>query len=415
MPFPYLLCLTSLCFLSFSPHTLPPPLSTTPAPPQLSLCLSRDHDLATAASSLFRLTVDEGRGREEYDFGGAMCLDCVAVGPLAPALAAARHEFLLEAAKVGEDEDVPFSFAHDPAPPAASPDDVVFVVSTAPRFHSSRARFVRQTWGRDARHLRLYSHAHDAALDARDVGVGEVGAGFCAKTRRMLQAALDEFPRVQWVVKADDDTILSVPRLLRLLGHYRAAEKVVLGDRYAMQFDKFGYTYISGGGGIVFSRAALDALIGSDPAPCSPTAPDDLYLGQAGDFAVHEPGFHQAPLSHYPAVLLAARPVISAHKLNEDEPYAAFLRHFETSASPASARAVHPYPVPKHPAPVPGLRGGAGVVEFVARGDAWQVEVEALLPVVGAGAGAARRAGGTVGETDELEVVEGDEFESLGE
>lgn len=62
----------------------------------------------------------------------------------------------------------------------------------------------------------------------------------------------EEARRVHWLVIADDDTLLSVRRLHRLLNCLPSAGRVVLGERYGFGFDwdgVSGYDYPTGGAG----------------------------------------------------------------------------------------------------------------------------------------------------------------------
>lgn len=57
-----------------------------------------------------------------------------------------------------------------------------------------------------------------------------------------------------WLLVADDDTLISLPRLRRVLACYSPAEPVALGERYGYGASAgHGYDYITGGGGWVTS------------------------------------------------------------------------------------------------------------------------------------------------------------------
>ncbi len=78
--------------------------------------------------------------------------------------------------------------------------------------------------------------------------------GHCAKTLAILTRFLHHpegiaFP---WLVVADDDTLLSIPRLFQLLACYNPKEAVIIGERYGFGFGKdgeSGYDYPTGGAG----------------------------------------------------------------------------------------------------------------------------------------------------------------------
>ena len=55
-----------------------------------------------------------------------------------------------------------------------------------------------------------------------------------------------------WLVVVDDDSLISMPRLRRLLACYNPAEPVALSERYGYGVSAgYGYDYITGGGGLV--------------------------------------------------------------------------------------------------------------------------------------------------------------------
>ena len=64
-----------------------------------------------------------------------------------------------------------------------------------------------------------------------------------------------------WYLIADDDTGIRMSRLLRLLSLYDPVEPLMLGERYGFGLGlPYGYGYITGGGGMVLSRAGLLAI-----------------------------------------------------------------------------------------------------------------------------------------------------------
>lgn len=61
----------------------------------------------------------------------------------------------------------------------------------------------------------------------------------------------EEFHDKEWLVIADDDTLLSISRLARLLACYSSHEAILLGEAYGFNAQypwPAGYTYITGGG-----------------------------------------------------------------------------------------------------------------------------------------------------------------------
>lgn len=94
----------------------------------------------------------------------------------------------------------------------------------------------------------------------------------------------------------------SVARLQKLLSCYDSTISIALGERYGYNiYDKRGYNYITGGGGIVFSRILLENLAVPGTCDCpSISSPDDMYLGiciaRLGIEITHVPYFHQVCL-----------------------------------------------------------------------------------------------------------------------
>ena len=71
-----------------------------------------------------------------------------------------------------------------------------------------------------------------------------------------------QFPRsFKWLLIADDDTLLSFRRLVRLLSCYDSKADVAVGERYGYGLDSnYGYDYITGGGGMAFSQSLVRKL-----------------------------------------------------------------------------------------------------------------------------------------------------------
>ena len=132
----------------------------------------------------------------------------------------------------------------------------------------------------------------------------------------------------KWLVIADDDTLLSVHKVLGVLNCYNPEKPLVIGQRYGCQVAEGndGYDFIAGGGGMIFSRAMTIKIIeeknkyGRSCSCPSAKFADDLYLaGQCvsksnNSLVVHNDGFHQGSPSDYTPELLQNRHLISFHK-----------------------------------------------------------------------------------------------------
>ncbi|XP_029957220.1 beta-1,3-glucosyltransferase [Salarias fasciatus] len=212
-----------------------------------------------------------------------------------------------------------------------SKNNLFVAVKTCQRFHSERVTVVKETWEKDAALLEYYSDVADASVPAIDLGVPNTERGHCGKTFAILRRFLSEaVPKADWLLIVDDDTLISLPRLRRLLRCYDPKEAVSLGDRYGYGLIQSGYSYTTGGAGMVLSRAAVSRLLSSSCSCYSDDAPDDMVLGRCFTSlripVTHSPLFHQARPGDYPASLLSLRHAISFHKHWNIDPVAVYRR-----------------------------------------------------------------------------------------
>jgi UDP-glucose:O-linked fucose beta-1,3-glucosyltransferase len=94
--------------------------------------------------------------------------------------------------------------------------------------------------------------------------------------------------------------VYSVARLQQLLSCFNSSKPFAIGERYGynVQRSPQGYNYITGGGGMVFSMAAVHQIAASSYCKCpSDSTPDDMFLGiclaRLGITITHSPLFHQ--------------------------------------------------------------------------------------------------------------------------
>lgn len=112
---------------------------------------------------------------------------------------------------------------------------------------------------------------------------------------RILSTKIDK----ETTVTKQNTVARSVSRFQRLLSCYDDSEDVALGERYGYNVHSpRGYNYITGGGGMVFSRPLLKKLAASGACECpSLNTPDDMFLGicmaSLGVPVTHSPFFHQ--------------------------------------------------------------------------------------------------------------------------
>ncbi|KAL0268484.1 UNVERIFIED_CONTAM: hypothetical protein PYX00_010412 [Menopon gallinae] len=132
-------------------------------------------------------------------------------------------------------------------------------IMTQPSSHEKKARHVRNTWGRRCNYLIFMSTESDYSLPAIRLKVKEGRNALWAKTKESFKYVYQHYmDRVDWVLKADDDTYVIVENLKFLLSQYNASERLYFGCRFK-PFLKMGY--MSGGAGYVLSKAAVKAFV----------------------------------------------------------------------------------------------------------------------------------------------------------
>ncbi|CAK6968933.1 beta 3-glucosyltransferase a [Scomber scombrus] len=208
-------------------------------------------------------------------------------------------------------------------------EDIFVAVKTCQKFHSERVPVIKKTWEKDALFLEYYSDHADPSIPTINLGVPNTERGHCGKTFAILKRFVSSaVPKTKWLLVVDDDTLISLPRLQVLLSCYDPSEPVCLGERYGYGLSQGGYSYITGGGGMVFSREAVAQLLNSGCKCYSDDAPDDMVLGMclnALDLpATHSPLFHQARPEDYARDFLAHQVPISFHKHWNIDPIAVF-------------------------------------------------------------------------------------------
>uniref|UniRef100_A0A672MBW7 Fringe-like glycosyltransferase domain-containing protein n=1 Tax=Sinocyclocheilus grahami TaxID=75366 RepID=A0A672MBW7_SINGR len=208
-------------------------------------------------------------------------------------------------------------------------DNIFIAVKTCKKFHSDRVPVVKKTWGKQASLLEYYSDYADPSIPTINLGVPNTERGHCGKTFAILRRFLSSHvPNTDWLLIVDDDTLISLPRLQALLSCYDFSEPVCLGERYGYGLGQGGYSYITGGGGMVFSREAVVQLLASGCKCYSNDAPDDMVLGMCLNAlrvpVTHSPLFHQARPEDYAKEFLAHQTPISFHKHWNIDPIAVF-------------------------------------------------------------------------------------------
>lgn len=218
-------------------------------------------------------------------------------------------------------------------------DDIFVGVKTTLKFHKDRLKVVMNTWGPKVKNLVLYSNVTDPSIPTVDSGVENTVRGHCGKTDAILKDfhEISKTTEYKWYVIADDDTIMSVARLVQFLGCFDPKEPVFMGEKYGYGLtSRTGYAYITGGGGMIFSKPAVETWVKKCGCPSIDT-PDDMilgnYLSHFGVPSIHSPLFHQARPEDYAKGYLGNQTPISFHKHWEVDPMEVYRTWFEKADS----------------------------------------------------------------------------------
>ncbi|XP_059104961.1 beta-1,3-glucosyltransferase [Peromyscus eremicus] len=209
-------------------------------------------------------------------------------------------------------------------------EEVFVAVKTCKKFHGDRIPIVKKTWAAQASLIEYYSDFAESPIPTVDLGIPNTDRGHCGKTFAILERFLNRsHDKIAWLVIVDDDTLISISRLRHLLSCYDSRDAVFLGERYGYGLGTGGYSYVTGGGGMVFSREAIRRLLASNCRCYSNDAPDDMVLGMCfsglGVPVTHSPLFHQARPVDYPKDYLSHQIPISFHKHWHIDPVKVYL------------------------------------------------------------------------------------------
>lgn len=215
-------------------------------------------------------------------------------------------------------------------------EEIFVAVKTCRKFHADRIPIVKKTWAAQASHIEYYSDYAETAIPTVDLGIPNTDRGHCGKTFAILERFLNHsHDKIAWLVIVDDDTLISISRLRHLLSCYDSSDPVFLGERYGYGLGTGGYSYVTGGGGMVFSREAIRRLLASNCRCYSNDAPDDMVLGMCfsglGIPVTHSPLFHQARPVDYPKDYLSHQIPVSFHKHWHIDPVKVYLTWLASS------------------------------------------------------------------------------------
>ena len=211
-------------------------------------------------------------------------------------------------------------------------EDIHIAVKTYAGNYKSRLPLVMNTWLNDAKNItKFYTHSleetnqFNGELIFIDVGFNNTGGGHCKK----LEFIMKHFSRnenAKWLVVADDDTFINTQMLVRILSCVDPEnEGVILGERYGfLEIEGTGYPYITGGGGIVMNRRAVEMFVESIPY-CGEKTPDDMWLGMFavsyGVLVLDFPNFHQSTVDSYHEDYIKCFKAVSYHRIKSVNEY----------------------------------------------------------------------------------------------
>ncbi|KAL1768462.1 beta-1,3-glucosyltransferase [Sigmodon hispidus] len=222
-------------------------------------------------------------------------------------------------------------------------EEIFVAVKTCKKFHSDRIPIVKKTWASQASLIEYYSDYEESLIPTVDLGIPNTDRGHCGKTFAILERFLNRsHNKIAWLVIVDDDTLISISRLQHLLSCYDSSDPVFLGERYGYGLGTGGYSYVTGGGGMVFSREAIQRLLASNCRCYSNDAPDDMVLGMCfsglGVPVTHSPLFHQARPVDYPKDYLSHQIPISFHKHWHIDPVKVYLTWLAPSVEDSATK-----------------------------------------------------------------------------
>ena len=209
--------------------------------------------------------------------------------------------------------------------------ETFFAVKTCEKYHESRLPIISKTWAQAAFNVEYFSEVADPTYNAKTLPSinNNYEIGHCQKTEAILKYfnLNSRIQRWKWLVIVDDDTLLSVHKILELLKCYDSKKAIAIGERYGFKVaeGKYGYDFLTGGAGMVFSQELVKKMAGNSNCACpDPEEADDMYFGgrcvkKVGASLIHSDRFHQGCPSDYVPELLQHNDPISFHKFWKGE------------------------------------------------------------------------------------------------
>ncbi|CAD5116311.1 DgyrCDS5216 [Dimorphilus gyrociliatus] len=197
-------------------------------------------------------------------------------------------------------------------------------IKTCHLFHKDRIPVILDTWYKDIRNsksVRFFSDQEDSTVPNLILNKApNTESGHCSKCFEIFQTFFELPDSRDWLVVTDDDTLINIAELRKILSCYDPNEAIAIGEKYGFGLAKdYGYSYITGGGGMIFSKQAVKLIMECQDCRCpSHSSPDDmligLWLSRISAKVVHSPLFHQARPIDYAAIFINSQIPISFHK-----------------------------------------------------------------------------------------------------
>lgn len=150
-----------------------------------------------------------------------------------------------------------------PSPPANTSLANVIIpkvlcwIMTCPKNHQTKAKAVKQTWGKRCDKILFMSSRRDDDIGTIVLRVNEGRNYLWTKTKKAFMYIHDTFLNdYDWFLKADDDTYVIMENLKHLLESHNPNTPIYFGSRF-----KGRRSFMSGGAGYVLSREALKRFV----------------------------------------------------------------------------------------------------------------------------------------------------------
>lgn len=213
-------------------------------------------------------------------------------------------------------------------------NDLYIAIKTFIDYHQTRLTYLKKTWLNSRFDYNYFTNDINQTIDNKNqrfiINKENTERGHCHKTFTIFDYFLKSKQNSKYLIIADDDTLLSIPRLFHLIQCFMLSndQPLVLGERYG--YGNY-YSYPTGGSGMIFNRKAVQEIFSNCQCPSSDT-PDDMFIGLCMNRLniplIHIQELHQAQPNAYSNDWLSHQKPISFHKfenINVEEIYQTYL------------------------------------------------------------------------------------------